>query len=120
MHRLFGGKKDIRNLKTFVNWCGESRGLNGAVKIKELKEDERPVKLLNDIQIRMLLEATEPYNKRQNSPYNIGDVSKILKKIKFFFVICTVMTRTNEICVKIVLKIATFHFSFKINPRINK
>ena len=53
--------KDIRNLKTFVNWCRENRYLNGAVKIKELKEEERPVKSLNNIQIRMLLEATEPY-----------------------------------------------------------
>jgi len=53
--------KDIRNLKTFVNWCRENRYLNGAVKIKELKEDERPVKSLNDIQIRKLLTAAEPY-----------------------------------------------------------
>ena len=48
-------------MKTFVNWCRENRYLNGAVKIKELKEEERPVKSLNNIQIRMLLEATEPY-----------------------------------------------------------
>jgi hypothetical protein len=32
--------KDIRNLKTFVNWCRENRYLNGAVKVKELKEEE--------------------------------------------------------------------------------
>ena len=53
--------KDISNLKTFVNWCRENRYLNGAVKIKELKEDERPVKSLNEIQIRKLLTAAEPY-----------------------------------------------------------
>ena len=53
--------KDIRNLKTFVNWCRENRYLNGAVKIKELKEEERPVKSLNDIQIKKLLTAAEPY-----------------------------------------------------------
>jgi integrase len=53
--------KDIRNLKTFVNWCRENRYLNGAVKIKELKEEERPVKSLNDIQIKKLLAAAEPY-----------------------------------------------------------
>jgi integrase len=53
--------KDIRNLKTFVNWCRENRYLNGAIKIKELKEDERPVKSLNDIQIKKLLIEAEPY-----------------------------------------------------------
>jgi integrase len=53
--------KDIRNLRTFINWCRENRYLNGNLKIKELKEDERPVKSLNDIQIRNLLAASEPY-----------------------------------------------------------
>jgi integrase len=53
--------KDIRNFKTFINWCRENRYLNGALKIKELKENERPVKSLNNIQIRKLPEATEPY-----------------------------------------------------------
>ena len=52
--------KDIRNLKTFVNWCRDNRYLNGAVKIKELKEDERPVKSLNDVQIKKLLKTAEP------------------------------------------------------------
>ena len=53
--------KDIRNLKTFFNWCRENRYLNGAIKIKELKEDERPVKSLNDVQIKKLLIEAEPY-----------------------------------------------------------
>ncbi|MGB2808715.1 MAG: site-specific integrase [Sedimentisphaerales bacterium] len=53
--------KDIRNLRTFINWCREKRYLNGTIKIRELKEDERPVKSLNDIQIKKLLTATEPY-----------------------------------------------------------
>ena len=53
--------KDIRNLKTFVNWCRENWYLNGKLKIKELKEDERPVKSLNDIQIKKLLMTAEPY-----------------------------------------------------------
>ena len=53
--------KDIRNLKTFVNWCREHRYLNGSIKIKELKEDERPVKSPNGTQIRKLLTAAEPY-----------------------------------------------------------
>jgi len=53
--------KDIRNMKTFINWCRENRYLNGNLKIKELKEDERPVKSLNSLQIKQLLLASEPY-----------------------------------------------------------
>ena len=53
--------KDIRNLKTFVNWCRENRYLNGTIKIKELKEDERSVKSLNDVQIKKLLITAESY-----------------------------------------------------------
>ena len=53
--------KDIRNLITFVNWCRENRYLNGEIKIKRLKEDERPVKFLNSIQIKKLLSASSPY-----------------------------------------------------------
>ncbi len=53
--------KDIRNLKTFINWCRENRYLNGNLKIKELKEDERLVKSLNDVQIKKLIKAAEPY-----------------------------------------------------------
>jgi len=48
-------------LKTFINWCRENRYLNGKLKIKEWKEDERPVKSLNNVQIRKLLTAAEPY-----------------------------------------------------------
>jgi integrase len=51
--------KDIRNLRSFINWCRENRYLNGAIKIKELKEDERPVKSLDISQIRELLSMTE-------------------------------------------------------------
>jgi len=53
--------KDIRNLKTFINWCRENKYLNGNLRIKELKEDERPVRSLNDIEIKKLLIAAEPY-----------------------------------------------------------
>jgi len=53
--------KDIRNLKTFINWCRENRYLNGALKIRELKEDERPVKSLDSTQIKKLLLASESY-----------------------------------------------------------
>ena len=53
--------KDIRNLKTFVNWCKKKRYINDELELRELKEDERPVKSLNDVQIRKLLKATERY-----------------------------------------------------------
>ena len=53
--------KDIRNLKTFINWCKKKRYINNEIELRELKEDERPVKSLNDVQIRKLLVATESY-----------------------------------------------------------
>jgi len=53
--------KNIRNLRTFVNWCREKRYLNGTIKIRELKEDERPVKSLNDTQVKKLMSAAESY-----------------------------------------------------------
>ena len=53
--------KDIRNLKAFVNWCGENRYLNGDIKLKMLKEDEKPVKSLTGTQIQALLSASLPY-----------------------------------------------------------
>ncbi|UCF43225.1 MAG: site-specific integrase [Planctomycetota bacterium] len=53
--------KDIRNLRTFINWCREKRYLNGTIKIKELKEEEKPVKSLNDAQIKKLMSVTEYY-----------------------------------------------------------
>jgi len=53
--------KDIRNLKTFINWCRENRYLNGNLKIKELKEEERSVRSLNDVQIKKLLISAEAY-----------------------------------------------------------
>ena len=40
--------KDIRNLKTFINWCKKKRYINNEIEIRELKEDERPVKFLSD------------------------------------------------------------------------
>ena len=53
--------KDLRNLKTFVNWCRKNRYLNGQLEIKELKVDEKPVKSLNDTQVRNLLSAAQLY-----------------------------------------------------------
>ncbi len=53
--------KDIRNLKAFVRWCSKNRYLNGEIEIRELKEDERPVKSLTKIQIKKLLSTSKPY-----------------------------------------------------------
>ncbi|MHC4721282.1 MAG: tyrosine-type recombinase/integrase, partial [Planctomycetota bacterium] len=53
--------KDIRNLRTFINWCREKRYLNGSIKIRELKEDEKPVKSLNDAQVKDLMSAAKTY-----------------------------------------------------------
>jgi integrase len=47
--------KDIRNLRAFINWCRDNRYVNGEIKIRELKEDERPVKSLSNTQIKKLL-----------------------------------------------------------------
>ena len=52
--------KDIRNLKTFINWCKKKRYINNGIELRELKEDERPVKSLNDVQIKKLLLVAEP------------------------------------------------------------
>jgi len=53
--------KDLRNLKTFTNWCRNNRYLNGKLVIKELKIDERPVKSLNDTQVKNLLKAAQSH-----------------------------------------------------------
>jgi len=53
--------KDIRNLKAFIPWCRKNRYVNGEIEIRQLKEDERPVKSLSRIQIRKLLTASAPY-----------------------------------------------------------
>jgi len=53
--------KDISNLKAFVNWSRANRYLNGDIKLKLVKEDERPVKSLSTTQIKQLLSASRPY-----------------------------------------------------------
>jgi integrase len=53
--------KDIRNLKTFINWCKKKRYISNEIGMKELKEEERPVRSLNDTEIKKLLEATRQY-----------------------------------------------------------
>jgi integrase len=44
-----------------VYWCKEQRYLNGNLKLKELKLEERPVKSLRHTQVRQLLKAAEIY-----------------------------------------------------------
>ncbi|MHC4581425.1 MAG: tyrosine-type recombinase/integrase [Planctomycetota bacterium] len=44
-----------------MNWCRENRYVNGDIKLKLLKEDERPVKSLSTVQIKKLLSAAKPY-----------------------------------------------------------
>ncbi|KPK33814.1 MAG: hypothetical protein AMJ65_19165, partial [Phycisphaerae bacterium SG8_4] len=53
--------KDITNLKAFVNWGRANRYMNGDIKLKLLKEDERPVISLSTTQIIKLLSAARPY-----------------------------------------------------------
>ncbi|MHC4111437.1 MAG: tyrosine-type recombinase/integrase [Planctomycetota bacterium] len=53
--------KDIRNLKAFVHWCRKNRYANGELEIRQLKEDERPVKSLTNTQTKKLLSASKPY-----------------------------------------------------------
>jgi len=53
--------KDIRNLRAFINWCRENMYVNGEIKIRELKEDERPVKSLSNTQIKKLLSTSKRY-----------------------------------------------------------
>lgn len=51
--------KDIRNMKTFINWCKKKRYVSNQIELKELKEEEKPVRSLNDTEIKRLLKATE-------------------------------------------------------------
>jgi len=51
--------KDIRNLRAFINWCRRNRYVNGEIQVKELKEDERPVKSLSNTQIKKLLSTAK-------------------------------------------------------------
>jgi len=53
--------KDIRNLKAFIHWCRKNRYVNGEIEVKELKEDDRPVKSLSNTQIKKLPSTSKPY-----------------------------------------------------------
>ena len=48
-------------MRTFINWCRKKRYVNSEIEIRELKEDERPVKSLNDAQVKKLMSVAEPY-----------------------------------------------------------
>ena len=65
--------KDIRNLKAFIQWCGKNRYANREIEIRQLKEDERPVKFLNSNQFKKLLSAFKPYQTmRMRTPLALG------------------------------------------------
>ena len=49
--------KDIRNIKAFIKWCKKKRYVNEDIEISQLKEDERPVRSLNEAEIRRLISA---------------------------------------------------------------
>lgn len=53
--------KDIRNIKAFIRWAKKKRYVNEDIEIRQLKEDERPVKSLNETEIKKLLSAFELY-----------------------------------------------------------
>ena len=50
--------KDIRNLKSFINWCRKNRYINGEIEICLLKEAEKPVRALNGDEIKRLIYAS--------------------------------------------------------------
>jgi len=77
--------KDIRNMRAFVRWCGENRYVNGNIKIKELKEDERPVKSLSNIQIKKILSASKRHKTLRmrillalGTGLRLGDIDSIM------------------------------------------
>jgi hypothetical protein len=88
--------KDIRNFRAFINWCRENRYVNGEVKLKLLKEDERPVKSLTHTQIKKLLRSIQMlilfcvmrrirYRSRIGYTYLPDDFKTYLRRHWFFF-----------------------------------
>lgn len=51
--------KDIRNLKTFINWCMKKRYVSNQIELKELEIEEKPVRSLNDVEIKELLKEQD-------------------------------------------------------------
>ena len=78
--------KDIRNLKTFVNWCVKKRYISNQIELKELKVEEKSVRSLNDVEIKKLLKATEQYP---------------LMKIRVLLALATGLRRGDIDCLKI-------------------
>jgi integrase len=58
--------KDIRNLKTFINWCRKKRYTANGIELRELKVEDKPVRSLNDIEINKLLKTMKPYPSMKN------------------------------------------------------
>lgn len=53
--------KDILNIKAFIKWCQKKRYINEEIESRQLKEDERPVKSLNEAEIKKLIFAFRSY-----------------------------------------------------------
>ncbi|MHC4535687.1 MAG: tyrosine-type recombinase/integrase, partial [Planctomycetota bacterium] len=79
--------KDIRNLRAFVfvRWCRKNRYVNGEIEIKELKEDERPVKSLSNTQIKKLLSISKRHRTLRmrillalGTGLRLGDIDSIM------------------------------------------
>ena len=77
--------KDIRNLRAFVRWCRENRYVNGEIKIRELKEDKRPVKSLSNTQIKKIISASKRHKTLRmrillalGTGLRLGDIDSIM------------------------------------------
>jgi integrase len=77
--------KDIRNLRAFIRWCRDNRYVNGEIKIRELKEDEKPVKSLSNTQIKKLLSASKRHKTLRmrillalGTGLRLGDIDSIM------------------------------------------
>jgi site-specific recombinase XerD len=77
--------KDIRNLRAFVRWCRKNRYINGDIEIKELKEDEKPVKSLSNAQIKNLISASKRHKTLRmrillalGTGLRLGDIDSIM------------------------------------------
>ncbi|MHC4534453.1 MAG: tyrosine-type recombinase/integrase, partial [Planctomycetota bacterium] len=94
--------KDIRNMRAFINWCGENRYVNGNIKLKELKEDERPVKSLNNIQIKKILSASKRHKTLRmrillalGTGLRLGDIDSI-RVSDIDFENCSITTKSKK------------------------
>jgi len=60
-YRISPLKKHHNSMLLTAGARGEKRYVNSEIEIRELKEDERPVKSLNDAQVKKLMSVAEPY-----------------------------------------------------------